>query len=385
MSSGLDQPLDLLIRCGRIVCPRSGRDGPGAVGVAGGHVEVFGPDAEVEADTVLDIPDGLLLPGLVDLHAHPARSGSKYGVDPDVEFLPRGVTTVLSQGDAGADNWAAYRDETILGSATRVRLAINISRHGESSDRPCLDEADWADVDACIEAIARGGELIWGIAINASRPSCGRTDPRLALDRALAAAGETGRPLLYGLRQPDEWSFAEQLGLLRPGDVVTYAYRSEPYGIVAGGRVRPEVHEARARGVLFDVGHGMASLDFEILEAALADGFPPDTISTDQYARHVAGDPQHDLPRTMSKLRAAGMPEGDIFTAVTDRPSRILGLDTPDGVGGLAGSDLTVLVDNLDAAPLVDTHGVTRAGGCWEAVLVVRDGRIVGRGVSNGA
>jgi dihydroorotase len=366
---------DLLIHAGRVVCPRSDHDSPGSVGISDGRIAAIDPPADSTATETLEFPDSVLLPGLVDLHAHPACSGSKYGVDPDAHFLPRGVTTVLSQGDAGADNWANYREETIEGSRTRVRLAISISRHGESSERPCLDDSDWLDVDSCVEAIADGGDLIWGIAVNCSRASSGATEPRLALDRALQAARSTGKPLLYGLREPDDWSFTEQLELLRPGDVVTYTFRREPHGIVAGGRVRPEVVAARQRGVLFDVGHGMGSLDFNELEAALADGFPPDTISTDQYAQHVGSTPQHDLPRTMSKLLAAGMPEADIFCAVTSRPAEILGLS--DQAGGLrpgAPADLTLLTFRADAPPLEDVHGTARPGGCFEPVLTLRDG-----------
>ena len=104
---------DLLIRAGRVVSPADGLDGPGAVAVLGDRIVASGPDVAGTAATVVDLPEAVVLPGLVDLHAHPAREGSKYGVDPDVEFLPRGVTTVLSQGDAGAANWGRYRETTI--------------------------------------------------------------------------------------------------------------------------------------------------------------------------------------------------------------------------------------------------------------------------------
>ena len=370
--------VDLVLHCPRVVCPRSGRDAPGTVVVDNGVIIAVDPPEVPAATETLEFPDGILLPGLVDLHAHPAVSGSKYGVAPDDEFLPRGVTTVLSQGDAGADNWATYREETIDGSCTRVRLAIRISRYGESSDRPCLDDVDWLDVDDCVEAINDGGALIWGIAVNCSRISCGRTDPQLALARAVEAAEATGRPLLYGLREDEDWGFTEQFTQLRPGDVVTYSYRSEPHGIFANGRIRPEVRTAREKGVLFDVGHGMNSLDFHIVEAALRDGFPPDTISTDQYAQHTDSDPQHDLPRTMSKLRAAGMPEPEIFAAVTHRPAEILGVAEETGSlrPGTA-ADLVVLVDRDDAAPLIDVNGQDRPGNCWEAVLTVRAGKLI--------
>ncbi len=370
---------DLLIEAGRVVCPLTGRDGPGAVAVRGDRiVAVEGP---VQARRVLRFPEGILLPGLIDFHAHPAVSGSKYGVAPDMAMLPRGVTTVLSQGDAGADNWPDYLATTINASRTRVRLAINLSRRGESLPGGCLEVAADADVDACVAAIRAGGDMIWGISANVSSVVCGATDPRLLLRRALAVAEQTGRPLLYGLHEPERWPLAEQLALLRPGDVVTYCFRRVPTPILAQGRILPEVRAARARGVLFDVGHGMTSFSFPMTEAAIADGFPPDTISTDGYALHVGQTPPHDLPRTMAKLRAAGMAEGAIFAAVTARPAQILGL-APE-VGQLtagACADLTVLAWRTDSAPLVDVDGIMRPGGCWEPLLTVRAGGIVAGG-----
>ena len=369
---------DILIRAGRIVCTQTALDGPGAVAIRGDRIVAAGLHIDGTARHSLDFPTGTLLPGLVDLHAHPAKNGSKYGVDPDLELLPRGVTTVLSQGDAGADNWQAYYRETIEGSRTRVRLAINLSMKGEPVGGPCFRDLDWVDVDACTQVILAFGDLIWGIAVNLSRASCA-LDPQQVLRRALEVAERTGKPLLYGMRNPPDWPVAEQLALMRAGDVVTYIFRDGDWSIVGvDGRVLPEVWEARERGVLFDACHGMQSFSFRVAEAAFADGFYPDTISTDQYVRHVGSQPQHDLPRTMSKFLVAGMPEHDVFARVGARPADILQLSGE--VGSLAPgacADLTLLANNDSAAPLIDCHNARRAGGCWAATLVVRAGKVV--------
>jgi len=373
-----DAEYDLLIRAGRIVCPATRIDGPGAVGIRSQKIVTAGADISGTARQTLDFPQSMLLPGFIDLHAHPAEKGSKYGVDPDVHFLTRGVTTVLSQGDAGALNWPDYQRTTVDGSRTRVRLAINLSAPGESMPGGCLEQLEWADVDACVNAIERAGEDIWGIAVNVSRVACGSNDPRELVRRARIVAERTGRPLLYGVREPKDWPFDDQLAQLKPGDVLTYCFRYAGWSIIDGTDVHPAVRDARERGVLFDVGHGMASFDFPTAEAAIAADFPPDTISTDQYARHIGSNPQHDLPRTMSKLLAAGMPESDVFAAVTVRPASILGLDSETGAlaPGMC-ADLTVLNYNDAAAPLVDTNGNTRGGGCWEPVCTVRAGAVV--------
>jgi dihydroorotase len=376
-----NSPVDLLLHAERLFCAATGLDGPGAVAVQGDRIVAAGPQVSLPARQVIDLPHALLLPGLVDLHAHPAVSGSKFGIAPDLHLLPRGVTTVLSQGDAGASNWLAYRATTIDVSRTRVRLAINLSARGEAMPGPSLADLNDADVAACIAAIQAGGELIWGIALNISPAACGESNPRELMARALAVAEATQRPLLFGSRRAPDLTLAEQLDWLRPGDVLTYCLNDYADGcdaLVREGVVRDEVWVARRRGVLFDVGHGMQSFSFAVAEAALAQSFLPDTISTDQYGRHVGSMPQHDLARTMSKFLAIGMSETEAFARVTHRPAQVLGL--AGEIGTLApGScaDLAALRWNPTALPLRDVNGAERPGGCWEPVLTIRGGQLV--------
>lgn len=378
---------DLLISANRVFCSATGQDGLAAVAVIRDRIVAVGPEVGGSARETLHFPDGLLLPGLVDLHAHPDRGASKYGIDPDRELLPFGTTTVLSQGDAGADHWEQYLRETIQPSQTRVRLALNLARHGEAVPGPAFGMLEAADVEACVATIQHADASdptgrcasIWGIATNASVASCGDTDPRPVLQRALAAAERTGRPLLFGPRRATDWPLREQLALLRPGDVVTYCFSPGPEGLVLDGRVREEVWVARERGIRFDLGHGMGSFSFPVAEAAIAQGFLPDTLSTDFYRRHLEQLSHHDLPHVLSKLIAAGMSEADAFVRVTANPSAILGLSGEVGtlaVGVCA--DLVLLRWNPNAAPLSDTEGVTRTGGCWEPTLTVCAGKIVG-------
>lgn len=341
-----------------------------------GRIAAVGPYLTGAARTI-DLPDAVLLPGLIDLHAHPGHSGPSgtvFGVDPDVHMLSRGVTTVLSQGDAGADTLQAYVEQTIEASKTRVLLAINLARVGESTEAGCFADLDDADVAACVAAVEAHRDHVWGIAVNASHHACGSTGPREVMSRGLEAARRTGLPILYGMRRAEDWPFEEQMQRLRPGDVVTYCFRSWAHCIVDSGRVHPAIRAARERGILFDVGHGTASFDFAVAEQAIADGFVPDTISTDLQRRHVGAAPPHDLPLVMSKLRAAGMAEADVFAAVTARPARILRRESQLGnlsVGACA--DLTALRWH-PVGTLSDCHGNMRNGGRWTPLLTVRAG-----------
>ncbi len=369
---------DLLIRAGRVVCPVTGLDSPGVLAVRGDRIFAVGADVIRDGPRVLDFLDSVLLPGLIDLHAHPACSGSVFGVDPDRHVLARGTTTVLSQGDAGANTIDAYVRETIERSETHVLLAINLSATGEVGPGGCFERLDTIDVTACVAAVERFRRHIWGIAVNTSHRCCGRTDPREVLRRGLLAAEATGLPILFGLRRQEDWPLEDQLELLRPGDVVTYCFRSTPHCIVQHGYVLPAICDARDRGILFDVGHGCGSFDFHVAEAAVQDGFAPDTISTDLQRGHIGQAPVHDLPLVMSKLRAAGMSERDVFAAVTSTPARILGF--ADEIGSLkigSRADLVLLRWYDSGEPLMDVKSQQREGGHWKVIATIRAGRLV--------
>ena len=78
---------------------------------------------------------------------------------------------------------------------------------GEPQGGPCFRESDWIDAEACTQTILEGGDLIWGIAVNVSRDSC-VLDPRDVLRSALEVGERTGKPLLYGMRNPTDWPIA---------------------------------------------------------------------------------------------------------------------------------------------------------------------------------
>ena len=169
---------------------------------------------------------------------------------------------------------------------------------------------------------------------------------------ALEAADALGLPLMVhvidmGMPLP------ELLAQMRPGDVVTHCFHGNEGGLLdEGGRVWPEAVAARERGILFDVGHGVGSFTWRVARAALAQGFPPDTISSDIHAYNHAG-PVHDLPRTLSKLLHLGMPLDEVIAAATVRVGEHLARVAPAGLGTLAPGapgDLSLL--ELRARPL---------------------------------
>jgi dihydroorotase len=145
--------------------------------------------------------------------------------------------------------------------------------------------------------------------------------------------------------------------LMKPGDIITHCYNHHSLGILdESGKVKKSVREARARGVLFDVGHGLGSFNFESASKALADGFVADTISTDIYNLNVKG-PVFDLPTTMSKLMHLGMSFDDVLSRTTAAPAKIV--NRVEGMGTLkvgGPADLALLAIEEGAFPLTDSQ-----------------------------
>ena len=119
---------------------------------------------------------------------------------------------------------------------------------------------------------------------------------------------------------------------------LTHCFRPFPNNpATAEGGVREAVTEARKRGILFDIGHGMGSFAFKTARTMAANGFAPDCISSDVHALCIDG-PAFDLLTTMSKFLCLGMKLDDVLRAATAAPAKALrrsdlGSLRPGGLG----------------------------------------------------
>src|SRR5436190_15426494 len=118
---GPNDKFDLLIKGGEVLDPSQKLRGMRDIGIRNGVIEAVQADIPAErALKVLSATGRLVTPGLIDLHAHTFPYGSAIGIPAD-ELVPfQGTTTAVSAGDAGANNFAAFR-RFIVGS-TRTRL-----------------------------------------------------------------------------------------------------------------------------------------------------------------------------------------------------------------------------------------------------------------------
>lgn len=349
--------MDLVVRGGRVLDPAVGLDGVADVGIAGGRIAAVGPG--LQGRETLDATGLLVTPGLVDLHTHVYVGGTSLGVDPDAYARRSACATLVDTGSAGPGNLAGFRDHVIARAAPRVLVLLHVSFAGIHAFSPTVmvgegeDQRLLAAREAVAVARANPG-LIAGIKVRVGRHASGSAGIA-PLDVALDVADEAGLPLMAHIDFPPP-TYEAVVARLRPGDILTHCFRPFPNApMMADGRVREAVLEARRRGVLFDVGHGMGSFAFATGRTMLAQGFLPDTISSDVHAMCLDG-PAFDLLVTMTKFLALGLSLEEVVERATARPAAAL--RRPD-LGGLrvgAAGDLSLLA--LEDRPIALTDAV---------------------------
>ncbi|MEM1163698.1 MAG: amidohydrolase/deacetylase family metallohydrolase, partial [Pseudomonadota bacterium] len=145
-----------------------------------------------------------------------------------------------------------------------------------------------------------------------------------AFEFARQAAEEAGLPMMVHIDEPPP-SYEELVSAMRPRDVLTHCFRPFPNcPATAQGTVKQAVQDARGRGVLFDVGHGMGSFSFKTTRAMLANGFLPDTISSDIHQLCIDG-PAYDQVTTLSKFLCMGIDLPEVLKMSTENAGLMLG------------------------------------------------------------
>lgn len=333
--------------------------------------------AKTGDDHIIDADGSILVPGLIDLHTHVYCGGTSLGIDPDAYMLSAGVTTAVDTGSAGPGNFAGFRDHVISHSKARILAFLHVSfagifgfdrrvQVGESEDMRLMAPSD------ALRVARDNPDTIIGIKVRVGRHASG--DQGLApLKIARQVADELALPLMAHIDEPPP-TYAEVLACLGAGDILTHAFRPFPNSPLRDNAPMPEVIEARARGVLFDIGHGAGSFSFKTARAMLAGGFAPDVISSDVHALCIDG-PAFDLPTTMTKFLALGLPIPQIIDAVTLAPAKAIG--RPE-LGTIDSGDATLLTMEDGTFDLHDVTGEKLTTSSRFAVTtVIRDGKII--------
>ena len=370
---GPNDKFDLLVRNANVLDPSQNLSGKRDIGIRYGVIESIEPSIVPErALRVLDAGNRLVTPGLIDLHAHTYPYGSAIGIPADELIAQQGTTTVVSAGDAGANNIAGFRRLAMPATRTRQFAFVHIAVAGLAGfPVPELFNIDYAQVDVTARAVAENADFVIGVKVRMSENVIARhgLEP---LKRAIAACEKSGVPAkvmchIGGVQSRELMS--QILDTLRAGDVLTHCYSGAPNiagegtNIVQDGKLLPAALAAKRRGVVFDVGHGGGSFDYTVAEAAIQQGCPPDTISSDihVFSGNTPGMPY--LTWVMSKFLNMGFTLEQVVAMATVNAGGAI--DRIPNLGTLkvgAPGDVTVIEVVDGPVEFVDTRNNKRAG-----------------------
>ncbi len=375
-ASGWAQQYDIVLRGGHVIDPANNINGTMDVAVSGNRVAAVAAHiADGQARKIVDVSGFIVVPGLVDLHAH--VFGYEGSVSPDDTALPAGTTTICDAGGSGSRTFDEFRRTVIEKSATRVLAWINIVGAGMVGE-PYESNVDDMDPAATAGAIAKNRDIVIGIkTAHFAKPGWA------AIDRAVEAGRRAHVPVMVDdkiFTNSQRTTEAELLVHLRPGDIHTHMYNDRQMELVDRftGEVQPWMIEARKRGVLFDVGHGGGSFLWPVASRAIQQGFLPDTISTDLHASSILMQ-QSDMPNVMSKMMLLGMSLEDVIVRSTVNPAKEIGWYPELGTLGAGRiADIAVLENQSGLFAFKDAWPAKKLGTHrLECVLTIRDGKVV--------
>ena len=370
---GPNDKFDLVIKGGEVLDPSQNLRAKRDIGIRFGVIEALAADIPADKGLkVLSAAGKLVTPGLIDLHAHVFPYGSAIGIPAD-ELVPfQATTTLVSAGDAGANNIAAFRRAIVGQTRARLYAFVHIANMGLAGfPVPELYNIDFAQTEAAAKAVAENADLVLGVKVRMSENVIAKhgLEPLKRAIQACEIAGTGGKVMCHigGVETPELMS--QILDLLRAGDVLTHSYSGAPNiagkftNIVQDGKLLPAALAAKQRGVVFDVGHGGGSFDYTVAEVAMPAGAGPDTISSDIHVFSGNSPGMPYLTWVMSKFLNMGFTLEQVVAMATINPAKVINRAPKLGtlqVG--APADVSLLEVAEGPVEFVDTRNNKRQG-----------------------
>jgi dihydroorotase len=380
-SACAQQQYDLLLRGGHVIDPKNNVSKICDVAIRDRKIAAVasGIDPATAFKTV-DVRGLHVTPGLVDMHVHVfAGTGERNSyagersVYPDEFTFRTGITTVADAGSSGWRNFPVFQENVIARSRTRVFAFLNIVGHGMRGVRYERDLTDMEARPAAELALRHKGVIVGIKTAHYQGPDFA------AVDRAVEAGTLANIPVMvdFGRVAPQKTLAELVTKKLRRGDIYTHVYSGLRGELDPSGRANPALFEGRARGVIFDVGHGSGSFTWRVAVPIVAEGFLPDSISTDLHSGSF-NNGMKDMLSVMSKFLALGLPLDDVVLRSTWNPAREI---RQEQLGHLSvGSPADVAVLRLERGEFgyLDMYGARLTGTQkLTCEMTVRDGRIV--------
>jgi dihydroorotase len=394
---------DLLIKGGEVIDPAQGLRAVTDVAFKDGRVAAIGLDLNAsKTSQVVDASGKLVTPGLIDVHGHYFPHVTQMGISADAVCLPNGVTITVDAGSSGWVQFDAFKEFILRREKTRMFALVNLSALGmlqqyrdggygpsvsvsggpftNVSQEPVGELMDlrYAQVEEAVRCIQDNPNVTLGVKVRIDPGVTGVENAAPALERGREVADITGSfMMVHVARSPI--SLADILDRLRPGDIITHIFQSAENNILDDkGNIRPEVNEARSKGVLMDIGAASANFGVGLSRAAIAQGFLPDTISSDMTKPRPARPVINTLPELMTMFMGLGMSLVEVVAAATANGVAAMGLS--DELGTLrvgAVGDAAVLELEPGEFEYGDSQGETvQVDHRLNPVATVKDGKV---------
>jgi dihydroorotase len=382
---------DLLLRGGRVIDPAQNLDGVHDVAVKDGRIAAVLPSiAPSSAKESVDVSGKLVLPGLIDTHAHVFEYVTgRFGLEADLCGVRSGVTTLVDQGGPSCMTLPAFREFVVNQKQSRAVAFLSAYLVGgmEGHYYPALYKPDCVDVDATVKSALENRDIVKGFKAHAELGGFARWG--IEVIKLAAQIGRRANLPVYihfgqlwalpesGANGVDPDTILDQVvPLLKPGDILAHPFTRHPGGFVnREGKVHPVVKEALARGLKTDVGHG-SHFSYRMARIALDAGIVPDTLGADMHGYNTRvpkprgtpdehpdkehmffGHTRFSLVSAMTSMLALGLPIEKIVPMVTANPAKMLGMEKE--IGSLrpgVEADVSVLHDERGSWTLTDNE-----------------------------
>jgi dihydroorotase len=351
---------DLLLRGGRVIDPAQGIDGVFDVAIKDGRIAaVTANTVPSSARQVTDVSGKIVLPGLIDTHAHVFQHVTgRFGLDADLCGVHSGVTTLIDQGGPSCMTMPAFREFVVNAKKSRVVAFESAYLVGgmEGHYYASLYKPDCIDVDATVASAKANADIVRGFKAHAEIGGMSRWG--IEVMRLSAEIGKRANLPVYihfgqlwpapdGTKGIDpDTILPEVVKLLKPGDILAHPFSRHPGSFVdRNGKVHPVAKEAIASGIKVDVGHG-SHFSFKMARIALDAGIMPDTLGADMHGYNTTvpkppgtpdqhsdqehmffGSTRFSLVSAMTAMLACGLKLEQVVPMVTSNCARMAGME----------------------------------------------------------